>query len=332
MDIFGRQIDYFRVSVTGKCNMRCIYCMPASAGKRPEHGYKPSVLSFEEIYKAVFAAASLGIRKVRLTGGEPLLRRGIEKLIADLAVIPGLDYLSMTTNGVLLAEKARALKNAGLNGVNVSLDSLDSGKFQKITGFGRVGDIVRGIENALAENLLVKLNVVLLKDLNDNEIIDFVDFARKMAISVRFIEFMPVKGSALPWHKDKIISIAAIKNSIEKHFGKLLSADSQKIKGFGPAEYYQTEIDNISVGFISASCGKYCYQCNRIRLTSEGMIKNCLFGKSEISIKESLSEPNWYEEARMNLINSVALKPKGYFISGPKTTALVSPQMSLVGG
>ncbi|NOZ64058.1 MAG: GTP 3',8-cyclase MoaA [Caldiserica bacterium] len=276
-DSRGEGVEYLRISLTDRCNLRCLYCY--------SHGNKLSreeLLSFEEIERLVRVAISLGIRRVRLTGGEPLVRKGVEKLLARLSLLPGLEDISLTTNGILLAKFAGKLKEAGLRRVNISLDTLNPAKFQWLTGRGRLEEVLRGTEEASGQGLNpVKVNVVVLRNVNQDEVIDFVRFSIENRLSVRFIEFMPSVG-LLPWEKF-FFPVSLVKKEVGKYF----SMEEIEVEGGGPAEYYRVEGGGI-IGFIAPITCSFCSRCNRIRITPEGRVKPCLGSDYSLDLKGAL--------------------------------------------
>ena len=278
-DNFGREINYLRISVTDRCNLRCRYCMP-------ETGYqniipKEQILSFEEIIRLAKAAAEIGISKIRLTGGEPLVRHGIIDLIAGINAIPGIEEIGITTNGILLADMARDLKEAGVSRVNISIDTMKPDKYARITRGGDLNRVLAGIEAAEREGLTpVKLNVVALGGFNDDEFADFIELTRKKPYVVRFIELMPIG------HADVGDSYGFIANQeILNRFPELVPADSEK---FSVSRDYRLPDGKGKVGLISALSNHFCSSCNKIRLTSDGKIKPCLHSNEEIDMKGPL--------------------------------------------
>lgn len=277
IDSFGRKIEYMRVSVTDRCNLRCGYCMPKGIKNIP----MSEILTFEEIERACEAAADLGIKYIRLTGGEPLVRLGIEKLVAMIRSIKKIESITMTTNGILLKEKLPELVKAGLDGVNVSLDTLDADKYKNITGFDMLDKALGGIDAALEAGIKVKINTVVLKE-NIDDCFDIIKMAEKLPIDVRFIEMMPIGEGK---NFDSI--------SCETIFDKIFSEYEGVVRdgrhiGAGPAKYYHIPGFVGSIGFINAVHGAFCDECNRVRLTSEGFLKACLcYGDGE-SIREML--------------------------------------------
>ena len=278
-DNFGREINYLRISVTDRCNLRGRYCMP-------ETGYqniipKEQILSFEEIIRLAKAAAEIGISKIRLTGGEPLVRHGIIDLIAGINAIPGIEEIGITTNGILLADMARDLKEAGVSRVNISIDTMKPDKYARITRGGDLNRVLAGIEAAEREGLTpVKLNVVALGGFNDDEFADFIELTRKKPYIVRFIELMPIG------HADVGDSYGFISNQeILDRFPELVPVDSEK---FSVSRDYRLPDGKGKVGLISALSNHFCSSCNKIRLTSDGKIKPCLHSNEEIDMKGPL--------------------------------------------
>ncbi len=273
LDRYGRDIRYLRISVTDRCNYRCRYCMPGDGVALCSH---QDILSFEEITAIADAAVSLGITKIRLTGGEPLVRRGITDLCRMLKAIPNLSELSMTTNGSLLSDKAKELKAAGLDRLNISLDTLDPGKFQQITRVGTLSDVFAGIDAAEAAGFLrTKLNVVLIGGFNDDEILDFVALTEKRSLSVRFIELMPI-GVCQSWPKERFVSTDALLKAVPALVPERTDgvATEYRVPGFAG-----------TVGLISPLSHAFCDRCNRIRLTADGRLKPCLHAKDEIFLR-----------------------------------------------
>lgn len=270
-DQFDREISYLRVSITDLCNLRCQYCMPEGVCQKRHE----DILSFEEIAEIVAAAAQLGVKKVRITGGEPLVRRGCVDLCRMIAEIPGVEEVDMTTNGVLLGRYARDLKAAGLRRVNVSLDSLDPDKYTAITGGGSLSDALAGIQAAFDAGLTpVKINTVLIGGFNDDEIADFVEITRKTPVELRFIELMPMggkfgKNAYLPG--DKVLETVPELAPIPQDGGV--------------AQLYGLPGGRGRVGLISPLSRHFCGTCNRLRLTSEGNLKPCLHSNQEIPVR-----------------------------------------------
>ncbi|MEW5737142.1 MAG: GTP 3',8-cyclase MoaA [Thermodesulfobacteriota bacterium] len=306
-DRFSRVISYLRVSVTDRCNLRCFYCMPDKGVPLLPH---EEVLTYEEILRVVRAGLRLGITKVRITGGEPLVRRGIEGLVAEVAALPGITDLSLTTNGVLLAEKAAALRKAGLCRVNISLDSRQKERFARITGCDLQERVREGISAALSAGFSrVKLNVVLLAGMNTDEAADFAEMTLATAMDVRFIEYMPVAGRRN--FDEKLFAPAAEARAlIEERFGALVPEPAEAMDG--PAVMARIPGAPGRVGFIGAVSGHFCETCNRLRLTPDGRLLPCLFSGAEIGLKGPLRAGASEEEIRALLHGAILSKPKSH--------------------
>lgn len=301
-----RTIDYIRISVTDRCNLRCVYCMPEKGVDLLKH---QEMMSFEEIYNLVKALVPSGIKKIRLTGGEPLVRSGIENLIKMLRSIPEIEDITLTTNGILLEEMAEGLKAAGLTRVNVSLDSLEESRFKQITRWGNLDKVLKGIDKAIETGLKpVKINVVAIKGFNDDEFIDFVEYAYKKEVQVRFIELMPI-GESDDEAILKHYPIDEIKKLIET---KYQLEETSDIKTNGPAENYRLIGGKGSVGFIGALSHKFCSTCNRLRLTSDGKIRPCLYIDKEYDVLKLIREGASPEELRSFVEEIILGKPEGH--------------------
>lgn len=267
----GRTIDYMRISITDRCNLRCRYCMP----KGIEQVKMADILTYEEIETTVQAAAKLGISKYKITGGEPLTRLGCAELIGRLKQLPGVKQVTMTSNGILLPKYLDALLANGLDALNISLDSLNPEIYKEITGFNQLPLVLQGIEMALKRGLKVKVNAVLQKGINDKEWLSLVELARNQALDVRFIEMMPIGYGRLY----ETIYNETLIEALQKAYPDMAEERVTKAgvsHGNGPAVYYHVPGFKGSIGFISAMHGVFCESCNRIRMTSQGMIKPCL--------------------------------------------------------
>lgn len=303
IDHFGRDINYLRVSITDRCNLRCRYCMPESGITKLDH---QEILSLEEITRLVRVASGLGIRKVRLTGGEPLIRKNIVHLVEQIASIETIDDLAITTNGVLFEPIAEELKAAGLNRANFSLDSLVPVKFKYITRLGEIDTVTSSIFKALELDLHpVKLNVVVIRGFNDDEVLDFVNLAMRYPLHIRFIEFMPI-GDLLYWKKERSITVDEIREKIEQHH-QLVAAE--RVAGNGPAKYYGLAGGQGTIGFISPMSNHFCGACNRIRMTAEGKLRGCLYDCHEIDLKSALVEDAPDEVLRDLFCQTIQCKP-----------------------
>ena len=300
LDRKGRNIDYLRVSLTDRCNLRCIYCMPEKGIEKKCH---EDILRLEEVEKIIRVCASLGIKKIRFTGGEPLLMKGIETLIEKTASIPGIEDISLTTNGILLGNMAEDLKNAGLKRVNISLDTLNRGKFKEITRLENINKVLRGIEKCLSLDMLpLKLNTVLMKGINDDEIEDFIKLTIDRPIQVRFIELMPI-GEGQKYFEEHSMKVEEI---LERYPNLIPIKDKSKV-----ASVYRIPGSIGSVGLISPVTCKFCHECNRIRLTSIGTIKPCLHSFEEINLKPFLNDN---KKLIKSIKNAVYNKPEEHYL------------------
>lgn len=307
VDSFGRSIDYVRLSVTDRCNLNCIYCSP----KEIHWQRRGEILSYEEMTLLVHILAGMGVRRLRLTGGEPLMRRDFIRFVEEIGMLGVPLDLSLTTNGILLAEFAESLRKAGLARVNISLDSLDREKYRSITGVDALPMVKRGIDAAIDAGLKpVKLNVVLMRGLNDDEIGRFVRLAKSRPLSVRFIEFMPT-GLA-HWDRSRIVSTRDALNELKSKYG--LSAEDDRIGG-GPSVDYSFPGMRGSVGFISSVTEPSCKRCNRLRVTAEGKLRPCLFSEMELDLKAALRGAHPEEDVKRVVIEAVRIKPEGHHIS-----------------
>jgi len=279
-DGFGRRHTYLRIAVTDRCNLRCVYCMPAADFRwRP----RPEILSLEEILRIAGLMTGLGIEKIRLTGGEPTVRDNLEWLVAKLARLPGLKTLGMTTNGARLREKAHALRAAGLQSVNISLDTLRRDRFTEITKRDRLADVLAGVDTAIDAGFCpLKINVVVLKGVNDDELCDFADLAREKLVNVRFIEFMPFAGNA--WQRERVVPWSTAKAVIEERHTLTPRANGND----GVARDFDLPDAAGWISFISPLTAQFCGGCNRVRLTADGAIKSCLLHRAEVSLRDLL--------------------------------------------
>ncbi|MFN3763563.1 MAG: GTP 3',8-cyclase MoaA, partial [Anaerolineae bacterium] len=309
-DAYERPIQYLRVSVTDRCNLRCVYCMPEEGVTKFAH---QDILRNEEIVRIVRIAVETGFVHIRLTGGEPLVRQGIVDLVAELARIPGLDDLSMTTNGILLRQYAEPLARAGLRRINLSLDTLRPERFRQITRWGNLEDVLAGREAALAAGLRpVKINMVVVRGLNDDEVVDMARKTLEPDWHVRFIEVMPL-GAGVHWSGDGVVSAAEIRARIEEALGPLTPVHGEI--GIGPARYYRLPGAAGTVGFISAVTEHFCHFCNRLRLTSDGRLLPCLLSSATIDLRTPLRNGATDEELRALFLQAVVAKPRGHTLT-----------------
>lgn len=307
-DQYGRRINYLRISVTDRCNLRCRYCMPEEV---QDVGMK-NILTFEEIWEIVKTGVSLGITHIRITGGEPLVRKGCVDLIRGIRKIPGVETITMTTNGVLLEPYAKQLKEAGVDGVNISLDTLDPEEFCQITGKRELPAVLAGIRAAKDAGLPVKLNVVNRKELDP---VPLVRYAQNENLPLRFIEMMPVGyGKQYVGRSNE-----ELREMLEKIFGtaeKLVDSEELSRMGSGPAVYYRFSDLKVPVGFISAIHGKFCDTCNRVRLTAEGYLKLCLCYDQGVDLRHVLREEE-KENLRTVMEEAIFRKPAAHCFEHP---------------
>ncbi|MBC2169252.1 GTP 3',8-cyclase MoaA [Listeria booriae] len=303
-DRFGRVHDYIRISVTDRCNLRCVYCMPEEGMTFLPH---EEVLSKDEIIDFMKIMVGYGIKKVRITGGEPLLRTDIVDIIAGLSAIPEIEDIAVTTNAMYLVKKAEALKEAGLTRVNISLDSLQEDRFKTITRGGRLQKVLDGIAKAEEVGFFpIKLNVVLIKGQNDDEILDFLEFTRDKDINIRFIEYMPIGHAGDSWKK-QYLSLQTIFDACDEAGFAYQPVDS--IRGNGPSENFRLEGAKGTFGLIHPVSSHFCASCNRLRLTADGYIKACLYWDEEMNIRPLIKDP----EKLMELVQqSIDNKPESH--------------------
>lgn len=308
LDRYGRVINYLRISVTDRCNLRCCYCMPEGV---QDVGMK-NILTFEEIWEIVRTGVSLGITHIRITGGEPLVRKGCVNLIRGIREIPGVETITMTTNGVLLGNYAKQLKEAGVDGVNISLDTLDPEEFFKITGKRELQEVLAGIRAVKTAGLPVKLNAVNRKELDP---IPLVRYAQEENLPLRFIEMMPVGYGKKYMGR----SNEELRETLEAVCGKaecMTNREELSRMGSGPAVYYQFSDLKVPVGFISAIHGKFCDTCNRVRLTAEGYLKLCLCYDEGEDLRRVLREGE-KENLRTIMEQTIFRKPAAHCFEHP---------------
>jgi GTP 3',8-cyclase len=281
-DPYGRTINYLRLSVTDRCNMRCVYCMPAEGIPLLPHG---EILSYEELLVIARVAVAAGIEKIRVTGGEPLVRKGIVQFLGRLAAIPGLRQLVLTTNGLYLAEMAASLRQAGVQRLNVSLDSLQPDTFASITRGSDLGQVLAGIAAAERAGLPVKINMVVMRGINDQEILDFAALTLERPLTVRFIEYMPAIRAA-NW-ESLIVPGESVLEQIGQRFG--LAAEARDASA-GPARTFRIAGAAGTIGVITPVSGHFCSECNRIRVTAAGTVRSCLFADTSFDLKPLLAK------------------------------------------
>ncbi|MCF8018921.1 MAG: GTP 3',8-cyclase MoaA [Vallitaleaceae bacterium] len=307
IDSYGRKINYLRLSVTDRCNLRCQYCMPENGIEKMEH---KDILSIEEMDAIVGIFAKMGITKIRLTGGEPLVRGGILTLIEKIKAHTEIKEVALTTNGLLLKDMAQDLKDSGLDRVNISVDSLDPEKFSRMTRGGHLDDLLAGIKEAKRVGLTpIKLNVVLIGGFNDDEIPDFVAMTKEEAIDVRFIELMPI-GEVARWSKNNFLANQTVLEQVPE----LTPVEEEDPSS--PAKYYRLPGGKGKIGLISPITCKFCEDCNRIRLTPEGKLKYCLHSDEEFDLKKALDEG---VDLSKYIIESIRKKPKEHNLENGKS-------------
>ena len=317
LDSYGRNINYLRISITDLCNLRCRYCMPEEGiGKK---GHK-DILSVEEIIEIARVFTSLGINKVRLTGGEPLVRRGILDIVKGVGKLEGIEDFAMTTNGILLKKYARDLKILGLNRVNISLDTLNGEKYSHITRGGHLEDVLEGINEAKKAGLNpIKINTVLTKGINDTEIEDLIYWAEREGLDIRFIELMPI-GEAAKFESSYFISNSIV---LEK-LPELIKIEKEDISS--PANYYKLPNGKSKIGLINPISCKFCKYCNRMRITAQGKLKPCLHSKEEIDLKTPLRNG---EDIEKIILDAIYRKPKEHNLESGE---YINTNMNEIGG
>ncbi len=343
IDSFGRVHNNLRISVTDRCNIRCFYCMPA---ENVEFMDRESLLTYEEIERVVRIGVSLGIDRVRLTGGEPLVRRDLPILVSKLAAIPGIVDIGLTTNGILLEEQAEALRDAGLRRLNISLDALDPVVFRKVTRRDGYERVLAGIEAARRAGFSpIKLNAVSVRGLTEDQIVPFGQLARETDTVVRFIEFMPLDADS-QWQRDKVLFAHEIIERLEQEFGPLLpvpesgehraSAAALPIlqpssTSKAPAQDYRFADGKGRIGLIASVSQPFCHSCNRFRVTADGRLRNCLFSLDETDIRTLLRDGSPDSAIADAMIASVAAKAEGHEIN---TARFIQPNrpMYSIGG
>ncbi len=306
IDKFNRIVDYVRISVTDRCDFRCVYCMDDEMQFVP----RAQLLTLEEISKIAQAFTELGVKRIRITGGEPLIRRNVIQLFEDIGQLPGLDELVLTTNGSQLTKLAQPLKDAGVKRINISLDSLDAEKFKNITRVGELDKVIAGIDAAIAVGFeKIKLNTVILKNRNHDEVIDLVRYASDQGMDISFIEEMPLGVIGDHDRAEVFYSSDEIKNDLEKAFTLVPTTETTG----GPSKYYKLTETGTRVGFISPHSHNFCELCNRVRLTCEGRLLLCLGQEHSVDLRKTLrSYPGDMEKLKQAIRDSMLIKPKGH--------------------
>lgn len=323
IDSFDRQIRYLRLSVTDRCNLRCTYCMAEDMTFLP----KSKVLSIEEMAIVGEAFVALGVEKIRLTGGEPLVRNGVVDLAQRLSVLNGLRELVMTTNGVLLDKFSESLKAAGISRLNISIDSLRQDRFKKLTRFGQLEDVLRGIKAARAANFeKIKLNAVILKGVNDDEVLDLTRYAVDNGLDISFIEEMPLGEIDSHLRSKTAVQSLSIKEQLQAEFG--LEESDFADAASGPSRYLKIAKTNSKVGFISPMSDNFCSSCNRVRVTAEGKLLLCLGNEHSLDLREIIrTNP---QDLKQAIVDSMQRKPERHYFDPNDIT--ITRHMSATGG
>jgi len=326
VDSFGRRITNLRISVTDRCNFRCRYCMPEDGMQWLP---KDELLSYEELARVAGIFVALGVRKIRLTGGEPLMRHDLSRLVGYLHSIPALEDLALTTNGFFLADQVGALAAAGLQRLNVSLDSLDPVKFNLMTRRDYYRRVMDGLAAAERHGLLpLKINAVLVRGVNDDEVVQFAELARSKPYVIRFIEFMPI-GSDDGWTAERVVPAREVIARIEGAIGKRLVPIGNH--GTQPADRFQFEDGNGEIGFISSVSEPFCGQCNRVRITSDGKLRTCLFSIAETDLRGPMRDGAADTELVRIIREAILKKEAGHSINQPDFER-PARSMSQIGG
>jgi len=302
IDTFGRHIDYVRLSVTDRCDLRCVYCIPEGFKdfEIPEHW-----LSFDEIERVIAVFGKLGVSRIRLTGGEPLVRKGVPDLASRLSALEGINDLSLSTNAVQLSKHAKSLHSAGVSRINVSLDSLQTDRFKEITK-GKLSKVINGLMAAKAVGLSpIKINMVVMKGINDDEVEDMVDFCIKHDFTLRFIETMPMGETGLG-ASDRYVDLQDVKKRLEKRFDLIPGV----MPGGGPARYMQVAGTEVRIGFITPISQHFCETCNRVRLSAEGTLYMCLGQDDKLELRPLLRAGISDEGLEKAIIDAIARKPE----------------------
>ncbi|WP_125711712.1 GTP 3',8-cyclase MoaA [Companilactobacillus kedongensis] len=327
-DSYDRLHDYVRLSITDRCNLRCVYCMPKEGLP-----FFPTdkVLSQDEIVQLIENFSEMGVSKVRITGGEPLLRTDVVDIVRRIKAVDGIEDVSITTNGLFLAKKAKALKEAGLDRLNISLDTFKADRFNEITRGGDIDQVLEGIEVASKLNFKkIKLNVVLIKGQNDDEVLDFLNYTKNHNVNVRFIEFMPIGNPLKMWRKEYVGLENVFKICAENKF----KYEPIELNGNGPSDNYQISGFEGSFGLIHPISAKFCENCNRMRITADGYVKACLYWNEEISIREAIPDK---KEFRRLIQKSLNNKPLNHEMAMDEADKIIDKaptwrHMSQIGG
>ncbi len=307
IDKFGRRVDYIRLSVTDRCDFRCVYCMTEDMQFLP----RQQILSLEELYRVARAFTELGVKKIRLTGGEPMVRTDVMSLIVRLGKLAGLEELLLTTNGAQLTKYAEALKSAGVNRINISIDSLDAERFKRISRVGKLEKVLQGIDAAIAAGFdRIRLNSVIMRGYNEDEVIPLTDYALDRGIDIAFIEEMPLGEASDHDRKDTTCSNDWVRSEIEKSY-QLVNSTSRTA---GPSRYVQVVGKQSRIGFISPVSHNFCADCNRVRITVEGRLLLCLGNEHSIDLRQILRDKNQSDEdLKWAIVGAMDIKPERHY-------------------
>ncbi len=325
IDKYGRHIDYVRLSLTDRCDFRCVYCMSEEMTFLP----RKQILSLEEIYKVAKAFTELGVNKLRLTGGEPLIRNNVMSLIENLGQLPGLDELLLTTNGSQLEKLSRPLKDAGVNRINISLDSLQPEKFRRMTRTGKLDQVLKGVESAVACGFdSIRLNSVILRGINDDEILDLLEYAMQLGVNIAFIEEMPLGDVSDHSRADTMVSNEEVREVIAQRY-EISAIDMETA---GPSRYYSLAGHQSRLGFISPVSHNFCESCNRVRVTVEGRLLLCLGNEYSTDLKGLLREqPDDSEALKQAIFKAMDIKPLRHYFYDEEQPQIVR-FMNMTGG
>ncbi len=311
LDTFGRQINYLRLSVTDRCDFRCVYCMAEDM----TFLRRAQVLTLEELAFIAEAFVELGVKKVRITGGEPLIRRGIVTLFERLGRAPGLEQLTLTTNGSQLSHQAQALRNAGIKRINISLDTLQPSRFQALTRHGDLKQVLAGIEAARAAGFeRIKLNSVILKNRNADEVIDLVDFTLNKGLDISFIEEMPLGEILEHCRREEFVSSEELRSQLSARYSLEPVSDRDRDSAGGPSRYWRVDGTNTRIGFISPHSENFCSSCNRVRLSAEGRLLLCLGNEHSVDLKAVVrANPGDKERLKQAIVDAMHIKPESHY-------------------
>ncbi|MBW6391177.1 GTP 3',8-cyclase MoaA [Halomonas sp. Y3S6] len=325
VDGFGRKVRYVRISVTDRCDFRCVYCMSEEMTFLP----RAQILTLEELGLVARAFVEMGVEKIRLTGGEPLVRRGIDQLIEQTSSLPGLRDLAMTTNGAGLVKHARRLREAGLDRLNISLDTLDSERFRRLTRTGDLSRVLEGLQAAQEAGFeRIKLNAVILKGRNDDEVLDLVEFARSRGVDLSFIEEMPLGDVSDHSRAETFCSSDDVKSMIERYHELIPTAETT----LGPSRYFRMPDSSSRIGFISPHSHNFCASCNRVRVTAEGRLLLCLGNEHSVDLRAVLRQyPGDLDALKHAIVAALPLKPERHHFTTDGDVQIVR-FMNMTGG